>query len=179
MGSSLSDIQERALAGFSQIVIMLDGDEAGGEATRQIVARLAQRRSAVADEASPASSEAGAECEILPISESEPGDGSGLPVQAEPLLPAFEQRLNQNKCRELAPQLLRMIALLREQPLPQMVPLGNTLHSWREEIATMWRFTRNHGITEGFHTKMEVLQRQAYGFRNFNNYRLRIKVMCS
>jgi transposase len=48
-----------------------------------------------------------------------------------------------------------------------------------EEIATMWRFTRNNGITEGFHTKMEVLQRQAYGFRNFNNYRLRVKVLCS
>ena len=32
----------------------------------------------------------------------------------------------------------------------------------------MWRFTRNNGITEGFHTKMEVLQRQAYGFRNFH-----------
>jgi len=91
----------------------------------------------------------------------------------------LNKRLNQDKCRELAPKLLRMIALLREQPLPQMVQLGNTLHSWREEIATMWRFTRNNGITEGFHTKMEVLQRQAYGFRNFNNYRLRVKVMCS
>ena len=43
----------------------------------------------------------------------------------------------------------------------------------------MWRFTRNNGITEGFHTKMEVLQRQAYGFRNFSNYRLRVGVMCS
>jgi len=91
----------------------------------------------------------------------------------------LEKRLNQNKCRELAPKLLWMITQLRQQPLPQMVQLGNTLHSWREEIATMWRFTRNNGITEGFHTKMEVLQRQAYGFRNFNNYRLRVKVMCS
>ena len=26
------------------------------------------------------------------------------------------------------------------------------------------------------HTKMEVHQRQAYGFRNFQNYRLRVKV---
>jgi len=26
---------------------------------------------------------------------------------------------------------------------------------------------------------MEVLQRQAYGFRNFQNYRLRVKLMCS
>jgi hypothetical protein len=60
-----------------------------------------------------------------------------------------------------------------------LVQLGNTLHAWREEIATMWRFTRNNGITEGFHTKMEVLNRQAYGFRNFQNYRLRVRVMCS
>jgi transposase len=91
----------------------------------------------------------------------------------------LEKHLNQRKCRELAPRLLRMIADLRAQGLAPLVQLGNTLHSWREEIATMWRFTRNNGITEGFHTKMEVLQRQAYGFRNFNNYRLRVKVMCS
>jgi hypothetical protein len=39
-------------------------------------------------------------------------------------------------------------------------------------------FTKNKAITEGFHTKMEILQRQAYGFRNFQ-YRLRVKVMCS
>ena len=37
-----------------------------------------------------------------------------------------------------------------------LVALGNTLFAWKEEIATRWRFTRN----EGFHTKMEVLQRQ-------------------
>ena len=57
--------------------------------------------------------------------------------------------------------------------------LGNTLHSWCEEIACMWRFTRNDGITEGFHTKMEVLQRQAHGLRNFQNYRLHVRVLCS
>ncbi len=53
------------------------------------------------------------------------------------------------------------------------------MYSWREEIATMWPFTRNNAITEGFHTKMKVLQRQAYGFRNFNHYRLGVNVMCS
>ena len=67
----------------------------------------------------------------------------------------------------------------RQAGLPQLVSLGQTLHSWAEEIAAMWRFTKNNAITEGFHTKMEVLQRQAYGFRNFNNYRLRVKVSCS
>jgi hypothetical protein len=38
-----------------------------------------------------------------------------------------------------------------------MVTLGETLDSWKEEIATMWRFTRNNGITEGFHNKMETM----------------------
>src|SRR5581483_8715018 len=82
------------------------------------------------------------------------------------------------QCQTLTPRLLKAIYQLRQARLPQLVQLGETLDSWKEEIATMWRFTRNNGITEGFHTKMEVLQRQAYGFRNFQNYRLRVKVMC-
>ena len=63
-------------------------------------------------------------------------------------------------------------------PFEALRTLGNTLSSWRDEIARMWRFTRNNGITEGFHTKMELIQRRAYGFRNFSNYRLRVIVMC-
>ena len=34
--------------------------------------------------------------------------------------------------------------------------VGETLHCLAYEIATMWRFTRNNGITDGFHTKMEM-----------------------
>jgi transposase len=91
----------------------------------------------------------------------------------------LEKHHNPKKCRQLATRFLRDIAHLRACGLDPLVQLGNTLHSWREEFACMWRFTRNNAITEGFHTKMEVLQRQAYGFRNFQNYRLRVKVMCS
>jgi transposase len=36
----------------------------------------------------------------------------------------------------------------------------------------MWRFSKSNGITEGFHTKMEMISRRAFGFRNFQNYRL-------
>jgi hypothetical protein len=46
------------------------------------------------------------------------------------------------------------------------------------EIVSMWRFTRNNGITEGFHNKVELINRQAYGFRNFQSYRLRVRVLC-
>ena len=34
------------------------------------------------------------------------------------------------------------------------------------------------GITEGFHRKMKLIQRRAYGFRNFENYRLRVIAQC-
>ena len=100
----------------------------------------------------------------------------------------FKQRLcaalsqktcNRKRCQKLARRFLTDIAALRSGGFAPLVQLGNTLHSWRQEIACMWRFTRNNGITEGFHTKMEVLQRQAYGFRNFQTYRLRVKVLCS
>jgi transposase len=100
----------------------------------------------------------------------------------------FKQRLcylllkkhrTKKQCWPLATRFLKATCQLREAVLPQLVALGQTLQSWSSEIARMWRFTRNNGITEGFHTKMEVLQRQAYGFRNFNNYRLRVKIMCS
>jgi hypothetical protein len=38
--------------------------------------------------------------------------------------------------------------------------------------------SKNNGITEGFHRKMKLIQRRAYGFKNFENYRLRVKVLC-
>ena len=65
----------------------------------------------------------------------------------------------------LVNRFIQALHQLRESGLAQLVQLGETLTSWAQEIALMWRFTRNNGITEGFHTKMEVLQRQAYGFR--------------
>jgi transposase len=100
----------------------------------------------------------------------------------------FKQRLcylllkkhrTRKQCVPLVRRFLKALHELSQAGLAQLVQLGATLSSWAAEIVTMWRFTRNNGITEGFHTKMEVLQRQAYGFRNFDNYRLRVKIMCS
>jgi len=100
----------------------------------------------------------------------------------------FKQRLcylllkkhrTRKQCQALIPRLLGAIYELKQVGLAQLVQLGQTLASWSQEIVAMWRFTRNNAITEGFHTKMEVLQRQAYGFRNFQNYRMRVKVLCS
>lgn len=64
------------------------------------------------------------------------------------------------------------------QPGPvRLVQLGEALHTWHTEIAAMWRFTKDNGAAEGLHPKLRLLQRQAYGFRNFQSYRLRVKVL--
>jgi transposase len=103
------------------------------------------------------------------------------------LIYRFKQRLcylllkkhrTRKQCEPLARRFLRAIYQLRQAGLAQLVQLGETLHAWSAEIATMWRFTRSNGITEGFHNKMELINRQAFGFRNFQNYRLRVKVLC-
>jgi transposase len=82
------------------------------------------------------------------------------------------------KCKEHIRELLSKIRSLRENVAAPLQVLANTLEDWQEPIACMWRFVRNNGITEGFHRKMKLIQRRAYGFRNFENYRLRVIAQC-
>ena len=91
----------------------------------------------------------------------------------------MKKTVKAKRCRRLIPILLNMIEHLKQSPFKRLVTLGKTLFQWKEEIVCMWRFTKNNGITEGFHRKMKLIQRRAYGFRNFENYRLRVKVLCS
>lgn len=86
--------------------------------------------------------------------------------------------LNQDQCRRRAPDFLEAIAALRACGFSHLETLGQTLDEWKEEIARMWRFTKTNSITEGLHTKMEMISRRAFGFRNFENYRLRVKAHC-
>lgn len=85
---------------------------------------------------------------------------------------------NARQCRKLARRLHAFIKRLAESGFESIATLAETLDSWIEPIARMWRFTKNNGITEGFHRKMKLIQRRAYGFRNFENYRLRVIAHC-
>jgi len=85
---------------------------------------------------------------------------------------------NPSNCRVHIRQLLALIGTLRESGLEAALTLAKTLSDWTEEIVRMWRFTRNNGITEGFHRKMKLIQRRAYGFKSFQNYRLRVIAQC-
>lgn len=72
-----------------------------------------------------------------------------------------------------------MVEQLKSSGFVPMITLANTFESWQEEILRMLRFTKNNGITEGYHNKMEVISRRAYGFRNFENYRQRVLLQCA
>jgi len=83
--------------------------------------------------------------------------------------------LNAKTAKRKLPGFLKLIEQLNASPLRG---LAKTLTSWLEPIVAMWRFSKTNGITEGFHTKMEMMTRRAYGFRNFENYRLRVLTHC-
>ncbi|MGC6567894.1 MAG: ISL3 family transposase [Akkermansiaceae bacterium] len=107
-----------------------------------------------------------------------------------PVLEPFYQNLHQirqlmnqknkpkKQCSRLIKQLLRHIRELKDSSFKPLETLARTLWDWMEPIACMWRFTKNNGITEGFHRKMKLIQRRAYGFKNFENYRLRVIAQC-
>lgn len=99
----------------------------------------------------------------------------------------FKQKLNRlmglktlshQKCKRVIPVFLEMIKQLKSSGFASMRRLGKTLDRWKEEIARMWRFSKTNSITEGLHNKMEMISRRAFGFRNFENYRLRVRVHC-
>lgn len=85
---------------------------------------------------------------------------------------------NKQQCKRLIKALLQQIHKLKYSDIKPMQTLAKTLTEWMEPISCMWRFSKNNGITEGFHRKMKLIQRRAYGFRNFENYRLRVIAQC-
>ncbi|MVW71197.1 hypothetical protein GOQ25_06600 [Bordetella sp. 15P40C-2] len=83
--------------------------------------------------------------------------------------------LKATRAQKMLPKFLALIRQFEQSPAKA---LAATLLSWLEPIVRMWRFTKSNGITEGFHTKMEMLSRRAFGFRNFENYRMRVLALC-
>jgi transposase len=86
---------------------------------------------------------------------------------------------HKSQARVLIPEFIDGVEMLRQSGLRWMKTLGETLWSWQEEIVRMWRFSKTNSITEGLHNRMEEIIRRAYGFRNFENFRLRVLNYCS
>ena len=85
------------------------------------------------------------------------------------------KRIRVKQAKRQIPRFLRLIERFENSPAHA---LARTLRSWLDPIVRMWRYPHSNGITEGFHNKMEMMSRRAYGFRNFENYRTRVLVHC-
>ena len=82
------------------------------------------------------------------------------------------------ECMRNIKELKGMMKQMKYEATQEFERLAETISDWFTPIIRMWRFTKNNGITEGFHRKMKLIQRMAYGYRNFQNYRLRVLVLC-
>ncbi|QTX06105.1 ISL3 family transposase [Agromyces archimandritae] len=60
-------------------------------------------------------------------------------------------------------------------PIPEIARLGKTLNQWRDAFLAYWATNRSsNGGTEAVNGLIELARRVARGFRNYDNYRLRM-----
>lgn len=64
-------------------------------------------------------------------------------------------------------------------PVPELVRLGRTLRSWRGEwLAYFDTAGASNGPTEAMNLLIDKIRRLGHGFRNYDNYRLRLLLYC-
>ena len=59
-------------------------------------------------------------------------------------------------------------------PLPEFKHLLPTLRKWRQEILNYFDYRITNGFVEGKNNRIKTIKRMAYGYRNLDNFRLRI-----
>ena len=73
---------------------------------------------------------------------------------------------------------LKLIGRMEKSGLKRVSTLCRTIKIWREEILNYHRVKITNGRTEGFNRKAKLLQRAAYGYKSFKNYRLKLLNAC-
>jgi len=58
--------------------------------------------------------------------------------------------------------------------LPEFKHLLPTLRKWRQEILNYFDYRITNGFAEGKNNRIKTIKRMAYGYRNLDNFRLRI-----
>ena len=76
-----------------------------------------------------------------------------------------------NRAKRYFAQITNFMSSLK---LEGMKPLRKTLLGWQKEILNYFKRRLTNGKTEGFNRKAKLIQRAAYGFKSFPNYRLKL-----
>jgi len=107
------------------------------------------------------------------------GDRSGRLTQA--WMAAQELQLLYSRSRDLPDAQRRLWAVLdrcAQSDVPELLRLARTLDAWRDELLAAFTPTGRRGIsngpTEAVNALIKKVKRVGHGFRNLDNYRLRL-----
>ena len=70
--------------------------------------------------------------------------------------------------------LTKLTDLAALSQLPEIKTLRRTLLRWRDQILAYFKTRITNGRTEGCNAKAKLVKRRAYGYKSFENYRLRL-----
>lgn len=69
-------------------------------------------------------------------------------------------------------------ALVAESEIPELQSFCKTLNNWREYILNYYYFFISNGPTEGRNHKLKNIKRRGWGYRNIENFRIRVCSEC-
>lgn len=75
--------------------------------------------------------------------------------------------------------LTRITDAMAHSKLPEIQKLRRTLMKWRNEILNYFKTGLTNARTEGFNNVAKLVQKRAYGYKSFENYRLRLLNACA
>lgn len=74
--------------------------------------------------------------------------------------------------------LIKLIDKLLISQIKELKRLGRTLLKWSKEILRYFTFKYTNARTEAFNNNAKLVQKRAYGYKSFKNYRLRVLSAC-
>jgi len=78
------------------------------------------------------------------------------------------------RSKESRKALIRILDRMGQSKIAKVKGLRSTMMAWRKEILEYFKCKLSNGRVEGFNRKAKLLQRKAYGYSSFKNYRLRL-----
>ena len=72
----------------------------------------------------------------------------------------------------------KLIEQMNQSQLPEIIRLKKTLKTWAQEILNYFKTGFTNGLVEALNNTGKLVQKQAYGYKSFRNYRLRTLSAC-
>ena len=82
--------------------------------------------------------------------------------------------LGPNYLRAIKDRLYEFYDLVASSGIHEFQKAIATFHNWQKEIMNSFVFELNNGYVEGINNQTEVIKRNAFGFRSFDRFRMKV-----